>query len=123
MPDDFDEETKVPSQIGIPTVPRASERDRPYLIVLVGSSVGEMYKLTKGTTVIGRGPGVDFQLNDDGVSRRHVQLVRKGDEIQLVDLASTNGTFCNGERIAQHTLRDGDKIQVGSTTILKFSFH
>jgi diguanylate cyclase (GGDEF)-like protein len=39
------------------------------------------------------------------------------------DLGSTNGTFLNGAKITEQVLRDGDKIQVGSTTILKFTFH
>ena len=39
------------------------------------------------------------------------------------DLSSTNGTFCNGIRIDRRELSDGDKIMVGSTTILKFTYH
>ena len=33
-----------------------------------------------------------------------------------------NGTFCNGQRIERRELADGDKISIGSTTILKFTF-
>ena len=40
-----------------------------------------------------------------------------------MDLQSRNGTFVNGERIQTQQLRDGDKIQIGSTTILKFTYH
>jgi diguanylate cyclase (GGDEF)-like protein len=39
------------------------------------------------------------------------------------DLQSRNGTFCNGDRIETRPLADGDKIQVGRTTILKFTYH
>jgi two-component system cell cycle response regulator len=31
-------------------------------------------------------------------------------------------TFCNGERVEARVLKDGDKIQIGTTTIIKFSF-
>ena len=40
----------------------------------------------------------------------------------LVDLRSTNGTFCNGERVQRHDLNDGDKISIGATTILRFTY-
>ena len=40
----------------------------------------------------------------------------------LVDLRSTNGTFCNGERVDRHDLKDGDKISIGATTILRFTY-
>ena len=39
------------------------------------------------------------------------------------DMGSTNGTFCNGIKIDRRELADGDKIMVGSSTILKFTYH
>jgi diguanylate cyclase (GGDEF)-like protein len=82
-----------------------------------------MFKLQNDTTVIGRGPKVAVRLNDEGVSREHCQLVRAGDKVVLEDMGSTNGTFCNGMRVDRRELNDGDKIMVGSTTILKFTYH
>ena len=38
-----------------PTAPEGGKRDRAYLVVLAGASVGEMYKIETETTVIGRG--------------------------------------------------------------------
>src|SRR6185312_5151465 len=86
-------------------------------------SVGEMYKITAESTVIGRGQQADIQVIDEGISRRHAEIMHVGGEIVIRDLGSTNGTYCNGDRISEHHLTDGDKIQVGSTTILKFTFH
>jgi diguanylate cyclase (GGDEF)-like protein len=40
----------------------------------------------------------------------------------LEDLGSTNGTYCNGARVSRQPLAEGDKILLGSTTILKFSY-
>ena len=40
----------------------------------------------------------------------------------LEDLGSTNGTYCNGARVTRQALSEGDKILLGSTTILKFSY-
>jgi diguanylate cyclase (GGDEF)-like protein len=115
-----DEDTRL---FRAPAAPDGGKRDRAYLVVLAGASVGEMYKVEGQTTVIGRGQRAQIRLLDDGISREHAQLVQKGDKIVLEDLGSTNGTFCNGLRIEKKELADGDKILVGSTTILKFTYH
>jgi diguanylate cyclase (GGDEF)-like protein len=119
---DFEDETKVSDSAEAPKV-GSRDRDRAYLIVLAGSAVGEMYKIGKNETTIGRGSAADIQVIDEGISRRHASIKLEGERITVADLGSTNGTFLNGERITVHALRDGDKIQVGSTTILKFTFH
>jgi two-component system, cell cycle response regulator len=92
-------------------------------IILSGTTtVGRMFKLDAKEMIMGRSSDADIWLDDEGVSRFHAKVVREGEQIRLVDLNSRNGTFCNGERVVSRLLRDGDKIQVGTTTILKFSF-
>jgi diguanylate cyclase (GGDEF)-like protein len=99
-----------------------------YLVVLAGSNVGEMYKVEKDRIVMGRGDGVDIRLFDEGISREHAQVLREdgpngaGKQTILEDMGSTNGTFCNGAKVQRQVLSDGDKILLGSTTILKFSY-
>ena len=91
-------------------------------VVIAGKQTGAMYKLDEGETLIGRSKNASIQFDDEGVSRRHAKLVRQPDgTVEIVDLNSTNGTFCNGERVERHILQDGDKIQIGATTIIKFS--
>src|SRR5882672_1974475 len=107
---------------------KEQKRNLAYLVVLAGVSAGEMFKLQVDKTIIGRGPRCAVRLNDEGVSREHCQLVREGEKPEgekmiLEDLGSTNGTFCNGIRVDKRELSDGDKIMVGSTTILKFTYH
>ncbi len=107
-----------------PLAPEGGKRDRAYLVVLAGASVGEMYKIEGDKTVIGRGQRAQIRLLDDGISREHAQLVIINDRVVLQDLGSTNGTYCNGLKVeANKELVDGDKILVGSTTILKFTYH
>ena len=95
-----------------------------YLIVVAGaSSVGKMFRLDRREMVIGRSSDADIRLDDDGVSRNHAKIVLRADgSLQLIDLGSTNGTFYNGSKIDIQHLQDGDKIQIGSTMILKFSY-
>jgi diguanylate cyclase (GGDEF)-like protein len=111
-----------------PAVPaRSDEEQKPdlaaYLVVLAGVSAGEMFKLQHEKTVVGRGQTVELRLNDEGVSREHCQFVRDGEKVIVEDLGSTNGTFCNGIRVDRRELVAGDKIMVGSTTVLKFTYH
>ncbi|MBC8132713.1 MAG: diguanylate cyclase [Deltaproteobacteria bacterium] len=101
----------------------AVERDRAYLVVLAGVSRGEMFKLDVPRSVIGRSPNAQIRLSDDGVSREHAAIALVGDKVILDDMGSTNGTFCNGVRVTSRELTDGDKIMIGSTTILKFTYH
>jgi two-component system, cell cycle response regulator len=93
------------------------------LIVISGKAVGKMFKLLASEIIIGRATDCQIQLEDDGVSRRHAKVVLSPDgTIRLVDLVSTNGTWCDGARVDSHVLRDGDKVQIGNSTILKFSY-
>ncbi len=100
-----------------------TQRDRAYLIVLAGTNVGEMYRLEGAETVIGRASNATIRLNDDGISRRHARLLQVAGEVLIEDLKSANGTLVNGDTIEQRSLKDGDKIRLGSTTILKFTYH
>lgn len=118
----FDAGDDEATRVGIFETPKTSPKDRAYLIVLTGDNVGSMHRL-EGEVVIGRSSSATIRLNDDGISRRHARLVQQGSQMVLEDLQSANGTFVNEEQIASRTLRDGDKVRVGSTTILKFSYH
>lgn len=68
---------------------------------------------------IGRGPNNDVVIQDDRVSRAHLQIVINDNGIcSVVDLNSANGTFVNGERIAGEVqLQPNDTIQIGHTTL------
>ncbi len=98
-------------------------RTRPCVTVLTGSSTGHVFSLEPGRNVIGRGSEVEIQLADDGISRRHACVVL-GETATVDDLESRNGTYVNGIRITGPTsLGDGDKIQIGATSVLRFAYH
>src|SRR5215831_17798520 len=94
-------------------VPRGSSA---YLVVISGPSFGEMHKLKGDRTVLGRSDKADIRIVDDGISREHAAVVREGGSVAVVDLGSTNGTFCNGSRVQHQELSDGDKVAIGSST-------
>lgn len=80
-----------------------------------------------GDVVIGRGPTSDLDLTncnafEYGVSRRHATLLVVGEEFQLVDLNSSNGTSCNNMRLepeVPHRLQHNDILDFGN---LQFQF-
>ena len=74
--------------------------------------------------IVGRSQRADIAVDDDGVSRSHARLRREGEAVWLEDLGSRNGTFVNGVRVrGPIRLADGDKVQLGRGTILKFTYH
>ena len=55
-----------------------------------------------------------------GVSRQHACIFQRGEIVEVQDLASTNGTLLNGERLAPYVpepLKDGDQLQLGKLLI------
>ncbi|QJC21147.1 FhaA domain-containing protein [Arcanobacterium buesumense] len=79
---------------------------------------GERYILTGAVTVIGRGSVADIQLDDSGVSRKHLELRVTPSGVIATDLNSTNGSFVEGHRISAATLVDGNTITIGRTRIM-----
>ncbi len=91
-----------------------------YVLFLKGHLLGKLCTLHKGATIIGRSVQADIPLKDAGVSREHSEIEVDGENATIKDLGSTNGTFVNNKRITRHVLKDGDKIQISSSTVFKF---
>ncbi len=93
-------------------------------IVIAGGTVGMMYKLTAvGDMFIGRATDAEIRVDDEGVSRKHARIsMTPNQQVILIDLGSTNGTYVNGAKIGEQVLRDGDKVQIGSQTVFKFQY-
>ena len=123
--DDFSDERTM---VGDPTaiaaqISTAAARENAYVIVIAGPNVGEMYRLPPGEATVGRGSEATILLPDNEISRLHAKIINRGETVIVADNNSTNGTFVNGHQVRFHALQDGDKIQIGTTTILKFSYH
>lgn len=82
----------------------------------LGPAIGQVYTMVGDTLTIGRAQENDIALDDPQVSRYHAQIVRRGDQIVVEDLGSTNGTLVNGRRIiGPHVLQPTETIAVGSS--------
>jgi pSer/pThr/pTyr-binding forkhead associated (FHA) protein len=71
------------------------------LLVRQGPAAGSEFLLenTDRTYVLGRGVGVDLTLDDPDLSRRQLELFRRGMTLMVRDLGSKNGTFLEGQRL------------------------
>jgi Protein of unknown function (DUF3662)/FHA domain len=96
--------------------PEGSYALRPRVIVSVGAEESA-YFLSHPVTVIGRAVESDLRIDDPGVSRRHAELRYADGAVEVVDLRSTNGLTVNGRPATRATLRDGDRIDIATSTL------
>lgn len=78
----------------------------------------EKHAFAQPELILGRGVECDFCVDDPTVSARHARLTFRQGQWWLDDLASTNGTFLNGEAVKGSALvTDGDRIQIGQVEL------
>ncbi len=83
---------------------------------------GQIFKLEKAVTTLGRSRKCDITLHEGGVSGKHAELVIDGTTARIVDRDSRNGVRVNGVRVDDsETVEPGDRIRIGSTTFGVFS--
>ena len=97
---------------------------------LVARAQRAQFDLTGGRMVIGRSLGADDHPDIDlaalsgangRVSRRHAEIIRKGNDYFIRDLGSLNGTFIAGRgrlgRDQLYKLRDRDEVVLGEARL------
>jgi diguanylate cyclase (GGDEF)-like protein len=106
----------------VETGPRAGRR-RGVLVVSSGLDAGRVLSIPAGDLVtLGRAPDCTFPLDDVSLSREHARIVVVGTEHVFKDAGSRNGSYVNDVKVTAATqLRDGDRVQLGSDTMLRFS--
>ncbi len=91
---------------------------RPRILVIGGALNGTVQQLPDTPVTIGRDDSNILCLSEDGVSRRHCRIACAGDEYQVVDLGSRNGTFVNGMPVIRRTLTHGDTIRIADSELV-----
>ena len=91
------------------------------VVVKRGPNAGSKFTLDQDVTRAGRHPKSDIFLDDITVSRRHAEIVRRGDGYVVRDVGSLNGTYLNRERIDEAPLAQGDELQIGKFKLVFFS--
>ncbi len=114
---------EIEDQTIVTKMPELSKKEKhAYVIFLSGPLMGKIHLLEEGKVVLGRGVDVNLTINDLGISRHHAAIEYKKGKAILQDLGSTNGTYVNGQKMDKIELKDGDKIQISSSTILKYAY-
>jgi len=91
--------------------------------VASGLETGKVLALPPGDVItLGRAAECVFSFDDASLSREHARVMRVGAEYFIRDEGSRNGTFVNNVRLAKaQGLRNGDRVQLGSSTLLRFA--
>jgi hypothetical protein len=87
------------------------------LHLLSGGNVVATVELTGELIFIGRTEDKGLCIEDDSISKDHGIFVRDGDEYQIHDFNSTNGTWVNGERIMAVKLKHSDLVRIGHVEV------
>jgi FHA domain len=89
----------------------------PKMIVSIDGVVIKEVQLTKDRTTLGRRPYNDIVIDNLAVSGEHAVLQLTGNEVNLEDLNSTNGTYVNGKAVKKQLLQNNDTVEIGKYKI------
>ena len=87
-------------------------------LVAIDADLGAPEFPLQPLSFVGRTPDNQVRLNKPAVSRRHAQLTQTEKGWSIKDLQSENGTYVNGEKIAERLLADGDRVQIGTVRLM-----
>ena len=98
-------------------------KDSAKVVIVIGHDAGRVFHLGKQELVIGRSSDAAIHLRSQDTSRRHARISQSEDgEFILEDLKSRNGTYINGVAIDRQVLNTGDKLMIGSSSVLLFTY-
>ena len=85
-----------------------------WILQSAGSPHDLTFRVRRGAVkTVGRATRADFIVDAPLVSRLHCRLEADGDQLEVIDLSSTNGTFVNGKKVKRARLVSGDRLRVG----------
>ncbi|MBQ5531231.1 MAG: FHA domain-containing protein, partial [Kiritimatiellae bacterium] len=75
-----------------------------------GPEPGRRYPISRFGTRLGRSSSNDIHWPEGELSRNHCLFEPDGDGVCVIDLASANGTYVNGEQVeGRRPLKPGDR--------------
>jgi sulfur carrier protein ThiS len=86
-----------------------------YVLLLATERQVHAFDLSESSrATIGRHESNDLQLVSRTVSNYHAEIVLDDEGLLMRDLDSTNGSHLNGKKVAEHRLKNGDRIRIGN---------
>ena len=94
--------------------PKAADKApaSPWSIRANHSALNNRVYPISGKMVLGRSNECDITLSVSHLSRKHAELSVVGNKLLVKDLDSANGTFVNGKRVTEETLKKGDELRL-----------
>src|SRR5580765_638217 len=83
------------------------------LVLLSAGMTGRTHDLKVDKTTIGRVEDNTFQIAEPSVSSHHCEILLRGSDVIVRDLNSTNGTFINGEKVTESSIKPGQILRLG----------
>lgn len=90
----------------------------PRVRIKTGPNQGLVHNVGEESLTMGRDTECTIQILDKGASRNHAEIFRIGEMCFIRDRNSRNGTYVNDEKITEELLREGDRVQIGSTVLV-----
>jgi Mrp family chromosome partitioning ATPase len=88
------------------------------MLALRSESTGRAFILNGGKTTIGRDPDSTVPLEDESISEHHCEIISRNGEVVVKDLGSAKGTFVDGERIVETTLKPDQRLRIGDVEFM-----
>jgi len=88
------------------------------LHLIKGNPKGKQVEVPSGTLTVGRAEDSDLIIASTRVSRHHCEIVNEEGKLTIRDKGSGNGTFVNGAKIEEETLKPGDEVRIGPLTFV-----
>ena len=95
-----------------------NETSTPRLLVFTNTGTHEISLDGADQVTIGRIDENDLVIEQEKVSRRHAEVVRRGNLFILRDLGSSNGTWVKDEKVTELVLQDGDIFRIGQSQVI-----
>ncbi|HRU04468.1 MAG TPA: sigma 54-interacting transcriptional regulator [Candidatus Brocadiia bacterium] len=90
----------------------------PRLVCRTGPNQGAVYELAGDRVTVGRGVEATIQIPSEIISRTHAAFLRDASGWRVRDEGSRNGTFVNGQRVAETRLKAGDEVLIGESSFV-----
>jgi len=94
----------------------SKKMDLIWVPVLVANGIS--HELLSARTTVGRDSTANIQIEDNGLSRKHFEILWDGKNAVVRDLGSTNGTKLSGKKIDSVALAAGSSFVAGRTNFL-----
>jgi uncharacterized protein involved in exopolysaccharide biosynthesis/Mrp family chromosome partitioning ATPase len=117
--------TDIEARLGIPlllSIPYRNGKGKVPLLnapptaglTLRSEALNRTVQLNGVKTTVGRLPENLLVVDEGSVSLHHCEIYSRNGEVIVKDLGSTNGTFVNGERIVEMSIKAGQTLRFGN---------